>query len=117
MVTDRIRSFFKEIIEGGSGIAGGAERPRTNPVPGSSRDGRPLVNTIARDGHARRKELAGVGLVLHGNTRRDGLHALKASGRLKIDALLAAMQTCAALRTLSFEIRAGRERGGTAKTS
>jgi hypothetical protein len=115
-ITDGSRSFLKEIIEGGAGVARCA-RGRAHSGFRSSRNDRAGRKAVASYRNTRRKETARIRLVLHGNTLRDRFHALKARGRLKVDALLAAVQTSSALRAGTFEIDAGRQRGGTAKTS
>src|SRR5689334_3880951 len=65
---------------------------------------------IARHRHARRKQLARVRLVFQRNALRNRLQALKARGGIEMHTLLAAMQTCSALRTISPEIDVRRKR-------
>jgi len=72
---------------------------------------------VARHGHARLKQLAVVRLVFHRDPYRYRLQALEASGRLKVRALLAAMERRPAFGTLALPIDIGSELGGTIKTA
>ena len=72
---------------------------------------------VPRDGHARFKQLAFVGLILHGNTHGHWFQALKPRGRLKMGALFAAMQGSTTFRTLAFPIAVGRQGRRTIKTT
>ena len=67
-------------------------------------------------GDARLKKLAFVGLILHRDAYWYRLQTLEASGRLKVRALLAAMQRCSTFRTLALPIDIGRERRRAIKT-
>ena len=57
-------------------------------------------HAIASNGHTSLEELARVGAILRRNTHRHGLQTLEARRGLKVRALLAAMQSRVALRTL-----------------
>jgi hypothetical protein len=58
-----------------------------------------------------------ISLVLHRDALRNGLQALKPSGRLEVSALLATVQIDAALRTLALPIHILRQGSGAVKTS
>ena len=68
---------------------------------------------IASDRDARLEQIAFVCLIFCGNSHRNWFHALKSRGRLKIRALLAAMQGRVAFGTGSAKIGIRRERRRT----
>jgi len=70
------------------------------------------VHGLARHRDARPEQLAFVGLILEHDPYGDGFQALKASGRLEIRALLAAMQRGAALGTVAAKVDARAQRRG-----
>lgn len=103
--------LLEEIIERGARVVGGAGRRYGD-------GGRMIVGRrgIARYGNARLEEFALVGLILHGDSRRNRLKALKARGRLEMCALLAAMEGSSAFRAVSLPVDIGRKRGRATKT-
>lgn len=98
--------LFEETVEGSAGIAGAA---RLDYLRSCSR----LVGAIAgasdvtSDGDARFEELTLVLLILIRDACRDWLQTLKTGGRLKVGALLAAMEWGVALWTVALEVDVG----------
>lgn len=80
--------------------------PRRGRLQGGSGSAR----GVARHGDARPEQRAFVGLIFRGDPDRYWLHALETRGRLKIGALLATVQSRAALGTVAAEIDIRRER-------
>src|SRR5581483_421163 len=67
--------------------------------------------------HTRLEQLTLIGLIFDRNAHGHRLQALKARRRLKMSALLAAVQRSPAFGTLPLPIRVGRKRRGTVKTT
>jgi hypothetical protein len=107
--------LFKQAIKCGSRIARIARRRDDAAIVRSKRRAR--RQCVPRHGHSRREELAGIRLVLQGNTDRNRLEALKARGRIEVYALFAAMQRYAAFRTDALEIDIRRQGHRAAKTA
>ncbi len=110
--------LLKQIVERRPRIARvanrGVERIARWLLSGS---GRWSTRGIARHCYTRLKEITFVGRVLGRNAHRHGLQTLEARGRLEIRALLAAMQSHAALGTGAFEICVRSQRRGAVVTS
>lgn len=75
------------------------------------------MDRFARHGETRLEQRTFVGLVLRGDSYRYRFQALEPRGRLKIRALLAAVQGRAAFGAFAFEIDIGKKRGGAVETS
>ena len=113
MERSKLNLLLKEVLEGLAGVA------RTGNVLGGS--GR------SRNGSRRRRiffnrrakfvEPAIVPLILAGDAFQNRLHAFKSRGRIKIGALLAAMQLESALRALAFRIETRLQNGAAIRTS
>jgi hypothetical protein len=108
------RLLLEQAIKRRARVAGVTRR---RPVIHRSIRGSGRRRGIARHRHHGRKEFAGVGLILHRNSRGHGLVTLKACGRIKMHALFAAMQRRAAFGAIAAEIHIGRQRYGAAKTA
>ena len=94
--------FLEQAIKCGAGVGCVARRLTRSVFTHSRRcTGR---QRITRDRHARGKELARIGLVLERNANRNRPHALEPGRRFEVHALLAAVQSCVALRTLTLEV-------------
>jgi hypothetical protein len=107
--------FFEKAIEC---VARIARVPWRGRVHARNRQARPIPVRLqraafARHSNARRKESAIICLVLNGDSNRNRLRALESSRRLKVRALLAAVQLSAALRAWSVIGRARRQGRGT----
>ena len=98
---------WRSDIRRGSGI----------PVRVSVAVGRGRMDRFACHRETRLEQRTLIGLVLHRDAYRYRLQALETSGRLKIRALLAAVQSRAALRAFAFEVDIGKKRGGAIETS
>jgi hypothetical protein len=114
--------LFKKAVEGGSCVAGVARggdvrRRRGTAVRIAVASGRRRVHRFAGHGETRLEERTFVRLILHGDPYRYRLQTLEAGGGLKIGALLAAVQSRAALRAFALEVDIGKERGGAIETS
>ena len=71
------------------------------------------MSHVARDGHTRIEELALVGLVFRRDADHNRFQALETRGRLKVGALLAAVQRGSALGALPLEVGSRAEKRGT----
>lgn len=122
------RLFLKQFVEGVPCIAraaGGRRVETRRGTPGRASCHLAPGHTprhigrrpFARNSDARRKEPALIGLILQRDSNRDGPCALKASRRLKMGALLAAMERHSAFRARATERGAGRQHGGATVTA
>src|SRR5436190_18829087 len=93
--------LLKQVVERGACVRGAAWRRSIGDRVSVVRRSR-----VARDGHAGLEKLALVRLVLHNDPYWDRLEALEACGRLKVSALLAAMERGAALWAIGFPVNA-----------
>jgi len=104
-----LRRFTEELIEGRAGIAGAA-RDR---YVGRWNRGLRSLRGVPGDREPRLEQLALIGEVLTGDANGNRLQALKSCRRLKVGALLAAMQRSIALGTRAAEIDVDGKHGGT----
>jgi hypothetical protein len=104
---------FEQIIECGASVVGASRRG------GGSRRGISISGrrSVARNRYTRLEKFAFVRLIFHGDTNWNGLQTLEAGGRLKVSALLAAVQRCSTFRAASFPIHVSRQGSGAAKTT
>lgn len=93
--------FLEKFVEGVTGIVGVAWCRRAGVNRGRGRRRTCAVGAIASDGYPLGEERAIVVFIFQGNAHGDGLHALKANGRLEMRTLFAAMQFGIALRTIA----------------
>ena len=75
------------------------------------------MHGVARHRDARTEQLACVGLILDRDSDWNGLQALKASGRLEIGALFAAMQRGAAFGTVAADVDVGAQSRGAVEAA
>ncbi len=76
-----------------------------------------LLDAIARHRDDGREKGAFIRPVFHRNAHRNGFGALETGGRIKVDALLAAMQGRAAFGAFPLEIHIGGKRGRATETA
>src|SRR5450759_1081243 len=96
--------LFEELVEGAAGVVGVARRGWAGIGGGCGRRRRRARRAVARHGYPRVKGDADVGLILHGDAHRDGLHALKPHGGLEMRALFTTVKLRVALRAVAGQI-------------
>src|SRR5579875_2737041 len=106
--------FFEQAVECGARV-GGIARGLHGVVVAVLDDGG--GQSVTGDGHARGKQLAGIGLILDGDAGSDGLDALEARGGIKVGALLAAVKGGAAFGAVALEVYVARQGDRATKTS